>query len=944
MRSRLLSVALSLAALTSFAPLGQAAVQNRIAANIAGGSRTALEHSVPLRASRSNDLGPALADRALNDLSLRFSMTPAQQADLDNLLAEQQDPSSPEYHHWLTPEQFGARFGLSAADMVKVSAWLTGQGFTITGKARSSTFITFRGTVAQAEKAFGTSIHRLSFNGEEHISNMTNPTVPAALGGVVSSITGLHDFKAKPRVRTSKVKLNPDYTYTSQGTTSHYIAPGDFYTIYNMNSLLSGGTSGTGITIAVMGQTALSSTTNSAPQFTAFRSAAGLPTSTLKFQLYGNNPGVVSGDIDESSLDVEWAGAAAPGATILFVYGPDVFSNSLTQAIDNNLAPIISISYGLCETMVNTNYNINTFNQLLAQANAEGITVIGAAGDSGATDCDTAGLASEGLAVDFPGSSPYVTSAGGSMFSGDSSNSAAYWNSTNTTNGTNQYTSSVKSYIPESAWNETDATTGLTAGGAGGGGASAYFSKPAWQTGTGVPNDGSRDVPDFALNAAAMHDGYIVCSQSDCTSGFTANGNIDVFGGTSVAVPTFAGILALVEQSQGRLGNVGPKLYGLAKVANVFNDITSGNNSVYCIQGTSNCSNGGPIGFNAGVGYDQATGLGSVNAGNFVTQWAGAVPTGTGSTIGTAISTTTLTTSAALCGITSGSLALSVTVASGGSSTATPTGQVQFYVDGKAVGSPMPLSGGKATYTLNTSSTTGLSSGQHNVSVVYSGDSTFAGSKGSLLANSSNTGIVSPIDVVSTTSPDFSITPCTATTSVASGAAASAVVLTITPTDGFTGSVNLSANSDSGDLFGYAFSVKPVVINSASAATTSFVLTAKVTTTTGAVKKMAVPLNHQTTGKTPWYAAGSGATLACLVLILVPRKRKLGALLAVLLSVAVIGSVGCGSNTVTSSGGGGGGGGGGTTTQNATPGTYNITVTATSGNLVHSVVLTYNVQ
>ncbi|HEU5339927.1 Ig-like domain repeat protein, partial [Edaphobacter sp.] len=447
-----------------------------------------------------------------------------------------------------------------------------------------------------------------------------------------------------------------------------------------------------------------------------------------------------------------------------------------------------------------------------------------------------------------------------------------------------------------------------------------------------------RDVPDFALNSGALHDGYIVCSQSDCTSGFTAGGVIDVFGGTSAAAPTFAGMLALTEQKQGgvRLGNIGPKLYGLANVANVFHDIASGNNKVYCIQGTSNCSNGGPIGFSAGAGYDQATGLGSVDAANMVNNWSSAVPTGTGSTIGTTLSSTTLTASGALCGIASGSLALSVKVANSGSSSATPTGTVQFYVDGSPVSAPVLLSGGQTSYTL---STTGLASGQHNVTAVYSGDSTFAGSKGSLLANASNTGIVSPIDVVSTTSPDFSITPCTASTNVTSGATASAVVLTITPAAGFTGSVNLSANSDSGDLFGYAFSVKPVVINSSSAGTSSFVLTAKVTTTNGALKKPAAPFGS---GRTPWYAAGSGATLACLIFFLVPRKRRWGALLALMLSVAAIGASGCGNNTVTAPGGGGGGGG--TTTSNAQPGTYNITVTATSGNLVHSVVLTYNVQ
>ena len=253
------------------------------------------------------------------------------------------------------------------------------------------------------------------------------------------------------------------------------------------------------------------------------------------------------------------------------------------------------------------------------------------------------------------------------------------------------------------------------------------------------------------------------------------------------------------------------------------------------------------------------------------------------------------------------------------------------------MGTPVPLVNGTAAYTL---STAGLSSGGHNVNAVYSGDATFAGSKGSLLANSTNTGIVSPIDVVSTTSPDFSITPCIATTNVVSGASASAVVLTITPTDGFTGSVNLSANSDNGVLLGYAFSVKPVAITSASAATTSFVLTATVTTNSGSVRKQEQPFSHKSGGGTPWYAAGSGAAFACLILFVTPRRRRWGALLALLLSVAAFGAMGCGTNTVTAPGGGGGG----PTISNASPGTYNITVTATSGSRVHSVVLTYVVQ
>lgn len=928
MRCRLFSLALpAVAFFAAFTPQSHAATaQNRITSAVSGSSQVPVEHSIPARALRSTDLGAAAASRSLSELSLRFNMTDAQQADLTQLLIDQQDPSSPHYHQWLTPEQFGARFGLSSADLAKVTGWLTGQGFHVTGVARSSTFVTFTGTVAQAQAAFGTSIHSLSLNGEQHISNVTDPVLPSAIGGVVTAITGLNDFRIKPRVRTNTVKVNPNYTYTSSGATSHYIAPGDLYTIYDINPLLAGSINGTGITIAVVGQSNISLT-----DVAAFRSAASLPAKAPTLHLYGTDPGIVKGDVDESQLDVEWAGAAAQSANILFAYGSDVFNVSLTQAIDNNVAPIISNSYGLCESELGAS-SINTLNLLFQQANVQGITIVSAAGDGGATDCDSAGLATEGLAVDFPASSPFVTAAGGTMFN---EGSGSYWNSSNGTNA-----GSAKGYIPEQPWNETNASTGLTAGGAGGGGASVFFAKPAWQAGPGVPADASRDVPDFSLNAGAIHDGYIICSQGACTNGFlSSSGSIDVFGGTSVAAPTFAGMLAMLEQKLGTggLGNIGPKLYGIANSSyynNVFHDIQSGNNAVSCIPGTSNCPTGGPIGYNAGVGYDQATGLGSVDAANLVQYWALATPTGSGGT-NTRISNTALTATGSLCGITSGTLALSVNVSGLGTAPPTPTGTVQFYVDSTAVGTPVALVGGTATYTVSTSS---LSSGQHNVSAVYSGDATYAGSKGSLL---SSAGIVAPIDVVSTTKADFSITPCTASTNVTAGTAAAAVVLTITPSDGFTGSVNLSASSDTGDVLGYAFSVKPVVVSSSTAATTSFVLTATEPNTTGALKGLKSPSSHRPSGTTPWYAAGSGATLACVVLLMVPRRRRWGALLALCLSVAAIGALGCGSSSSTLVGGGGGGTG---STKPAPRGTYHITITATSGTLVHSTVLTYVVQ
>src|SRR5271170_2272169 len=289
MRSRfVLSPILPVALLlTALIPMAQAAVQDRIAGAASGSGRATLSGSIGSHAKHSVDLGPASGDRSLESLSLRFNMTQAQQADLTQLLAAQLNPSSPSYHQWLTPEQFGARFGLSSGDLAKVTAWLTGQGFTITSVARSSTFVTFSGTVAQAQQAFGTTIHNVSLNGEQHITNLTDPTLPLAIAGVVNAVTGLNDFKPKSRVRAYPVTIDPSqplFTQTVSGVTSHYISPADFYTIYDFGPLTSANITGTGITIAVVGQTDLTLTagTSTDPNIAAFRTAAGLPAINLK--------------------------------------------------------------------------------------------------------------------------------------------------------------------------------------------------------------------------------------------------------------------------------------------------------------------------------------------------------------------------------------------------------------------------------------------------------------------------------------------------------------------------------------------------------------------------------------------------------------------------------------------------------------------------------------
>jgi surface-anchored protein len=913
----------------------QGAVQNRIVGG-AGATKVALPKSVSPKVSKATDLGDADGSLALSSMTLRFNMTDAQKAALTQLLSDQQNPVSTKYHQWLTPEQFADQFGVSSGDMATVSQWLTSQGFKITAAARGRTFIQFSGTVAQAQTAFQTSIHRVSLNGEEHVANVTAASLPSGIAGVVGSVAGLNDFRLVPRARVhSQVQVDPKFT-DSKG--NHYIAPGDFYTIYDVKPLLASSINGSGITIAVAGQTDISLT-----DVSAFRSATGLSANLPTVKLYGTDPGTRSGDIDEAQLDVEWSGAVAPSASILYVNSTNVI-DSLLDIIDNNLAPIASISYGDCESGY-TASDINTLNQSFMQANAQGITVVGPAGDSGATDCDYTSStatkpvtsATHGLAVDFPASSPYVTGMGGTMFN---EGSASYFSTTNDSNG-----GSAISYIPEAVWNETSASIAAGYGlSAGGGGVSSVFTKPTWQTGTGVPNDFARDVPDLSLNAAASHDGYLVCTEGSCgtaaTTGCPTGGCFAVYGGTSVSTPAFAGILALVQQKIGAAtANANPTIYALANSAyygTVFHDVTTGNNDSPCTAGTTNCPTGGSIGYSATTGYDQATGWGSVDAFVLANSWT-LVTSGGGTTSG---ETSTTTVGASSASVTSGtSVTITATVANGGTTTesASPTGTVQFLVDNVASGAAVTLSGGVATFSL---ATTGLTSGNHVVSAAYSGDSVYAASKGSVT-----------IDVVSASVADFALTPATATVTTKSGTDASGLVFTVTPSNGFTGSVAFSASTTSTSLNAtYSFSVTPVVISSTTAGTTTLTLSAYSVNAQAVKGQLRVRPAASSSAEPPagarrGWIAGSGAALACVVLLMVPRRRKFGALLGAVIAVAALGGMlgmsGCGGGTSTIGTTGG--------NTNTTPGTYTINVTATGTNaagtvLTHNATVTFVVQ
>jgi subtilase family serine protease len=339
----------------------QAPQQDRIA-SIAGSGAVRLEGNRRPLFRPENDLGPVKGSFQLENISLMFKLTESQQAELTALLAEQQDPSSPNYHQWLTPEQYADRFGLSPKDIGKVDAWLQAQGFQVIQTARGRNWVSFSGTAAQVQAAFQTEIHNFSLHGQTYYANATEPAVPAALAEVVLGFRGLDNYRLKPHslfrhVGASRAGPGPNavrpYTtdggeppnFTSGISGNTFLSPGDIAILYDLNPLYSNGINGAGQTLAIMGQTDLY---NGGSDITAFRTAAGLPPNTPTIILDGSDPGLTADDIAEASLDLEWSGAVAPNATILYVNSLDAVS-SLYYAIDHNLAPVLSISYAGCE-------------------------------------------------------------------------------------------------------------------------------------------------------------------------------------------------------------------------------------------------------------------------------------------------------------------------------------------------------------------------------------------------------------------------------------------------------------------------------------------------------------------------------------------------------------------------------------------------------------------
>jgi Pro-kumamolisin, activation domain len=718
-----------------------AAQSDRITGPIDSSQVVPLAKSLHPKAQPQYDTGAVDPSLALSYITLLMAPSPTEQRALDQLLAQQQDRNSSNYHKWLTPGQFADRFGLSQNDINKVTAWLKSQGFEILSIGGGRNSVAFSGTASQVQSAFKTEIHNYNIDGQEHFANSMSLMIPAALNGVISSVMGLHSFLPKPAsqfrggggVRNSR----GDY-YDGKFVFPNFLAPDDVATIYDIAPLYGASTpiDGTGQKLAIVGQTDVyladindfRSGFNLAPITGCTTNANGVITACsstyFQYNLVGSDPGTTyaCGDLGEADLDIEWSGATARKAQIVYVNSPVTYDSNCNPTSTNSVgvnaalsaainppsgppvAPVISMSYGICELQA------QNLESLLEQGNAEGVTILNSSGDQGSAGCDfsppNANLpfspAVGGLAVSYPASSPEVTAVGGTEISlaNDSYPSpSTFWSTTLGPNG-----ATAQSYIPELPWNDdeefaqychspasgdtfcktggTPAMPGwvpLTASAtaaqvqsdiwisAGGGGASncvyesannvclgagagpssgGGFAQPSYQQGLKVPNApaGVRYVPDVSLLTSPNFPGYIVCTPIDaptntastCASGIaTAVGtNQSIVGGTSVSSPVFAGIVALLNQALGGSGqgNINPKLYALAATPTngVFHSIASGDNNVYCQPNTptgfpSNviCPTAGVFGFSSSnadptTGYNLVTGLGSVDADKLV--------------------------------------------------------------------------------------------------------------------------------------------------------------------------------------------------------------------------------------------------------------------------------------------------------------------------------------
>jgi hypothetical protein len=668
-----LAVLLTLAAVVL--PSLQAQIANRITEAVDRSNVQALPNHHPLWANTANSIGLAPADLQLNQFTMVLARSTQQQAAFDQFVVDQQNPASPEFHHWLTPEEVGARFGLSDQDIATVTDWLQSQGLHVNWIAPSRVFIGFGGTAANVGSAFGAEMRYYMVNGAKRLSIDSDPQIPAAIAPAINGVRGLYTIDEHPNHRASTLSSPTPELTTSGG--AHFLTPADFNQIYDVPSNLTGA----GVTIGIVSWARVNTA-----DLDNFRNKTGAtfanPTVVIPTAYGGIDPGAAltapptgstsTGAQEEATLDVIRAGSIAPGASLLLVASSSAATNDgigedAQYIVGTSPVPaqVMTISFGACESSAGAS-NVNFWDNIFQTAAAEGISVFVSSGDSGAAGCDTAFSTPPALpranSPNYICSSSYATCVGGTQFN-DTANPSTYWT---TTNGTG-YLSAI-GYIPEGAWNESTSTSVAGTGG----GVSTVIATPSWQTGTGVPSARTgRYTPDISFSAAG-HDGYFACMAADNGSCVTSSGTFGfvAFEGTSASAPGMAGVAALLNQKLGGAqGNLNPLLYPLASSApTAFHDTTPASSGVgscslttasICNNSVASTSGNAQAGFALQTGYDEATGLGSLDVTVFLNSYNSAstktTPTITWAapaaiTYGTALSTTQLNATASVAG------------------------------------------------------------------------------------------------------------------------------------------------------------------------------------------------------------------------------------------------------------------------------------------------------
>jgi len=542
------------------------------------------------------------ADISTRTLHMSIGLALRNQDQLSALLQSLYNPSSPNYHQYLTQDEFAQRFGPTAVQRQAVIAYLTLQGFAVTQVYPD--LVDFSGSVSKAEQVFRVTINDYRGpDGRVFYSNSTAPMLPTYLASLITSVSGLDDanrFSHPPIPGHNTPAITPNAGSNcpaagqSGGSQIAYI-PSQFAKAYNYDGLHSSGLQGQGQTVGVFELDGYS--LSDVQTYSQCFGGGSVPIQNVILDGFNGQPGAGAIEVE---LDMEVILSQAPSLAKLIVYeAPNTTQgyNDEFARIVQDRTPVISVSWGDCEKNMGQQ-EVNQENQFFQQAAAQGQTILVASGDSGSASCFQlqGGGFDTSLNADDPAAQPYVTAVG----------------------GTNLTLKSDNSYQSETVWN------GGLLGGAGGGGLSQFWKQPSWQTGPGVQNqysNGMRETPDVSLDADPATGYPVYCTAgSNCTGGGVTGGSSGwlTVGGTSAAAPMWAAMVALANQQAAKagkntLGFLNPALYKIGSGSNYsrdFHDITaSGSNDE---------------GFNGGAypvtqNYDMATGWGTFDATSLAT-------------------------------------------------------------------------------------------------------------------------------------------------------------------------------------------------------------------------------------------------------------------------------------------------------------------------------------